>query len=134
MSVEGLLSLRSSFEHAETMTRAETAVRANGMTVYARIDHAPAAAEFGTWLWPSVVLFFGSARVCAPLVEAVPSIAIDLPLRMLVWYDLADVVWLSYNDPRWLAERHRLGRHIESVLASVCVAMELVARMATSPS
>jgi len=80
MAVEGLISVRSSFGHAETMPRAETAVRANGMAVYARIDHAPAAAEASTGLRPTAVLFFGTARVSAPLVEAVPSVAIDLPL------------------------------------------------------
>jgi uncharacterized protein (DUF302 family) len=106
MAVEGLVSVRSGFAAAETMARLEAAVRARGLTVFARIDHAAGAAEAGMALRPTDLLIFGNARGGTSLMQAVQTTGIDLPLKVLVWTDADDATWVSYNEPNWLAGRH----------------------------
>ncbi|HVU38156.1 MAG TPA: DUF302 domain-containing protein, partial [Opitutales bacterium] len=70
------------------------------------IDHAAGAAEAGLALAPTVVVIFGNAKSGTPLMQANQTLGIDLPLKALVWQDVAGKTWLSYNDPAWLAQRH----------------------------
>ena len=133
MAVDGLTSIASSFGPNETMNRLEAGVKARGMTVFARIDHAAGAVEAGLSLRPTEVLIFGNAKTGTPLMQAVQTIAIDLPLKALVWQDASGDTWLSYNDPAWLAQRHRLGHDIEAVIGGMAVALGAIARTATSP-
>ena len=77
-----------------------------GMTVMARIDHGAAAAKVGLELRPTEVVFFGNPSAGTPLMQAAQTMAIDLPLRALVWQDAEGRTWLAYNDPEWLAQRH----------------------------
>jgi len=107
--VPGLVTIASNFGPEETMNRFEAAVRSKGLSVFADIDHAAGAAAVGLPLLPTEVLIFGSAVAGTPLMQAVPTTGIDLPLKVLVWQDEAGKTWLSYNDPHWLARRHRLG-------------------------
>ena len=109
MAAEGLITMASSFGAKETMDRLEAEVKAKGLTVFARIDHAAGAVEVGLPLRPTEVLIFGNAKGGTPLVQANQAIGIDLPLKALVFEDAAGKVWLSYNDPRWLAQRHELA-------------------------
>src|SRR3982074_2968871 len=95
----------SSYGPEETMNRFEAEVRAKGMTVFAHIDHAAAAAAAGLSLRPTELLIFGNARGVTALMELVQTIGIDLPLRALVWQDASGITWLSYNDPNWLGKR-----------------------------
>jgi uncharacterized protein (DUF302 family) len=104
MATDGLTTIPSSFGPRETTDRLEAEIKAKGMTVFARIDHAAGAAEFGLPLRPSELLIFGSAKAGTPLMQANQA-GIDLPLKALVFEDAAGKVWLSYNDPRWLAQR-----------------------------
>src|ERR1700742_5001002 len=106
MAAQGLTTIKSSHAPHETMTRLEAAVKAKGMTVFARIDHAAGATAAGLALRPTEVLIFGNAKGGTPLMEAEQTIGIDLPLKALVWQDAAGETWLSYNDPAWLAARH----------------------------
>jgi uncharacterized protein (DUF302 family) len=133
MAVDGLTSIASSFGPNETMNRLEAEVKARGMTVFARIDHAAGAVEAGLSLRPTEVLIFGNAKTGTPLMQAVQTIAIDLPLKALVWQDASGDTWLSYNDPAWLAQRHRLGHGAEAVIGGMAVALGAIARTATSP-
>ena len=87
MAAQGLTTIRSHFGPKETMDRLETAVKAKGLTVFARIDHAAGAASVGLPLRPTEVLIFGNARGGTPLMQSVQTIGIDLPLRALVWQD-----------------------------------------------
>ena len=109
MTADGLTTTRSSFGPKETMDRLEAEIKAKGMTVFARIDHAAGAAEAGLPLRPTELLIFGSAKAGTPLMQAEQAIGIDLPLKALVPENAACKVWLSCNDPHWLANRHGLG-------------------------
>ncbi len=104
--VEGLTSIRSSFGPKETMDRLENEVSSNGMNVFARIDHAAGAAKVGLTLPPTELIIFGSARGGTPLMQSVQTIGIDLPLKALVWEDAAGKTWISYNEPKWIVQRH----------------------------
>src|SRR5579872_2026714 len=101
MVPSGLTSLPSRHGPGETMDALEAAVKARGMTVFARIDHAAGAAEAGLPLEPTALLIFGAARGGTPLMQATQTIGIDLPLRALVWRGQSGETWLSYNEPRW---------------------------------
>ena len=103
MATDGLTTIQSGFEPQETMRRPEAAVKAKGLTVFARIDHAAGAAEIGLALRPTELLIFGNARGGTPLMQSNQTTGIDLPLKALVWQDAARKTWLSYNGPSWLA-------------------------------
>ena len=109
MAVDGLITLPSRAGPKETMDRLAAAVRDNGMTVFARIDHAAGAVDAGLALPATELLIFGNARGGTPLMQSAPTIGIDLPLKALVWQDSAGKTFLAYNDPLWLAQRHGLG-------------------------
>ena len=130
---EGLIALPSGFDHADTLTRLEASIRANEMSILARIDLADFAAQAGIPLRPSVVLMFGNAAAHAGLAAAVPSIAVDLPFKVLVCQDEDGVTWLWYNDLRWLARRHGHWRDIECLVRDLAVSLDFVARKAGSP-
>jgi uncharacterized protein (DUF302 family) len=115
-----------------TVERLLAAVTANGMTVVARIDHMAAAAEAGIPLRPTEVFIFGNPRVGTPLMQAAPTLAIDLPLRALVWRDAFEVTWLSYNDPIWVGARHGLTPEQYSVLWRMADALRLISATATT--
>jgi uncharacterized protein (DUF302 family) len=133
MAAYGLISVCSNHGPKETMARVEAEVKAKGLTVFARIDHAAGAAEVGLTLRPTEVLIFGNARGGTPLMQAVQTIGIDLPLKILVWEDASGVVWLSYNDPSWVAQRHGLGSEASAALAAITAALSAIATAATPP-
>jgi uncharacterized protein (DUF302 family) len=127
---DGLVSIRSNNGPQETMDRLDAAVKARGMTVYAHIDHAAGAAEVGLPLRPTDLLIFGNARAGTPLMESIPTIGIDLPLKALVWQDIAGNTWVSYNDPAWLARRHRLEPGSDGTTAAMSAMLEAIAKAA----
>jgi len=131
MAADGLTTVPSSFEPKETMDRFEAEIKARGMTVFAQVDHAAGAAEVGLPLLPTALLIFGSAKAGTPLMQANQAIGIDLPLKALVYEDAAGKVWLSYNDPRWLARRHGLGAAASQTIEAMAVMLGAVATKAT---
>ena len=131
MAANGLTTLRSSFGPKDTMDKLEAEVKAKGMTVFARIDHAAGAAGVGLTLRPTEVLIFGNAKAGTPLMQAAQTIGIDLPLKALVWQEAAGATWLSYNDPSWLAKRHGLGHEVEAALNAMTAALAAVVKAAT---
>src|SRR3979409_2529926 len=132
MAAQGLTTIPSSYGPQDTMNRLEAAVKAKGITVFARIDHAAGATGAGLSLRPTEVLIFGNAKAGTPLMQSVQTIGIDLPLKALVWQDAADNTWLSYNDPAWLAQRHGLGGETEPAVGLMTAALAAVARAATA--
>ncbi|HUI17345.1 MAG TPA: DUF302 domain-containing protein [Alphaproteobacteria bacterium] len=133
MATEGLRTIPSSFGPKETMDRFETEVKAKGMVVFARIDHAGGAAAVGLTLRPTELLIFGNARGGTPLMQSNQTIGIDLPLKAPVWEDASGKTWLSYNDSGWLAKRHGLGADADRAVAPMGNALSTAAKAAVSP-
>ena len=127
--LNGLTSVASSFGPKETMDRLEVEIRAQRITVFARIDHAAGAAEVGLELAPTELIIFGNARGGTPLMQAVQTVGIDLPLKVLVWQDATNKTWLSYNEPGWIAQRHNIA-NAERVVNSMGTALSAMARTA----
>ena len=134
MAVDGLTTIRSSHGPKETMDRLEAKVKAKGLTVFARIDHAAGAAAVGLSLRPTELLIFGNAKGGTPLMQAVQTIGIELPLKALVWQDGAGDTWLSYNDPGWLANRHGLGHEADATSNALAAVLDALARAAAAKS
>ena len=106
--------------------------KAKGLVVFAQIDHAAAAADVGLSLRPTELLVFGNAKGGTPLMQAVQTIGVDLPLKALVWQDASGVTWLSYNDPGWLAKRHGLAHEADAAVRVLTAALDALARAATT--
>ena len=128
--MEGLTTIPSNAGPEEAMNRLEAEIKAHGMTVFARINHAALAVEVGLILRPTEVVIFGNPRGGTPLMQANQTIGIDLPLRALVWQDHSGKTWLSYNDPDWLAKRHGLTG-AEPAVALMATALGTIAAKAT---
>ena len=126
--------MRSSHGPADTMDKLEAAVKAKGMTVFARIDHAAGAAKVGLSLRPTELLIFGNAKAGTPLMQQLQSIGIDLPLKALVWQDGSGSTWLSYSDPGWLAKRHGLGHELDATVSAMAAGLGAIARAVTAPA
>jgi uncharacterized protein (DUF302 family) len=127
--MEGLTSIRSGFGPKETMDRLEAEITAQGMTVFARIDHATGAAKAGLELRPTELIIFGNARGGTPLMQSVQTVGIDLPLKALVWEDASGTTWLSYNEPSWIAQRHGVA-NAEPVVSKMTAALRAMSRKA----
>jgi uncharacterized protein (DUF302 family) len=130
--MEVLTTIRSSFGPKETMDRLDAEVRARGMTVFARIDHAAGAAEVGLTLRPTELIIFGNARGGTPLMQASQTAGIDLPLKALVWQDASGKTWLSYNEPSWIVQRHGLGVRAE-IVDNLAAALSAISKKAAGP-
>src|SRR5262249_6419009 len=132
MAADGVITIPSGFGPEETMNKIEAQVRAQGMTVFAHIDHAAGAAAAGLPLRPTELLIFGTAKIGTPLMQSVQTIGIDLPHRILVWQDGSGSTWLSYNDPRWLVRRHGLDDEgTKTAVDAMTTALNAIARAAT---
>jgi uncharacterized protein (DUF302 family) len=120
----GLRTVRSDYPVADSADRVERAVTGAGMKVFARIDQAAEARAVGLSMPPAVVLLFGNPRAGTPLMIARPTVAIDLPLKALVWEDARGETWLSYNTPTFLVARHGLDEALASKLAPAGALLE----------
>jgi uncharacterized protein (DUF302 family) len=129
---EGLTVCASRFGSKETFDRLAAAVVERGMTILARIDHAAAASQAGIELRPTEVLIFGNPRMGTPLMQAAQTVGIDLPLKALVWEDENGRTWLAYNDPKWIAKRHRADAGSDEILRTMSAALAAAATKATS--
>lgn len=113
----GLIQVASHFSVDETVKKLEAAFVAKGMQVFAIIDHSGEAAKVGLKMRPTKVVIFGSPKGGTPLMVAVPSVAIDLPLKALVAEDEQGKVSVTYNDPEYLRERHGVPEDLIKNLA-----------------
>lgn len=104
----GIIDVPSNHSVDETVDRVKNILQSKGITLFALIDHSGEAEKVGMKMPPTKLLIFGSPKAGTPLMLAAPSIAIDLPLKILVWQDARGKVWLSYNSPEYLQERHGL--------------------------
>ena len=128
----GLISVKSSHDVKATADRLENVLNQKGMNVFIRINHAAGAAKVGKELRPTELIVFGNPKVGTPLMQCSQSVAIDLPQKALIWQDDREQVWLSYNDPNYLAQRHGLTGCAE-VIKKVEKALSNFAKAATMP-
>lgn len=132
MKIEGLSSYSSAWGPRETADRLVAAVKNRGLEVMARIDHAAAAEKVGLALRPTELFIFGNPKGGTPLMQTAQTMGIDLPLKALVWQDEAGITWISYNEPRWLAQRHGIDGDIDATVAAMAKAMTAIAKEATA--
>jgi len=123
--VDGLVTTPSRHSVDETLERLNGLIRAAGATVFALVDHSGEAAKVGMTMRPTKLLIFGNPKSGTPLMIASPSIAIDLPLKVLVWEDADGRVWLSHDSPAYLQARHDVPREL---LQNIAVIETLAAR------
>jgi len=126
----GLVKLESAHDVQETLDRFENAVKEKGMTVFARIDHSKGAAKVGKSLRPTELLIFGNPKVGTLLMQSNQAAGLDLPLKALAWQDSNGDVWLVYNDPAYLANRHQISSS-DPVIDKMRQAMQAFSRGAT---
>ena len=107
-SGHGIVAVPSSHSVADSVAKIEAAAKARGLTIFARVDHSGEAKQAGLDMPPTQLLVLGNPKAGTPLMLAKPSLAIDLPLKILVWQDPAGKVWAGYNDPAFLKGRHGL--------------------------
>jgi len=131
-SIEGMTSIPSNFGPKETMDRLEAEIRARGMMVFVRIDHAAGAAKVGLTLRPTELIIFGNARGGTPLMQSVQTIGIDLPLKALVWQDAGGKTWISYDEPNWIAQRHGVA-NAEAIMSKMADLLRAISTAATGP-
>jgi uncharacterized protein (DUF302 family) len=117
--IDGLVTLPSPYPVDETLDRLESVLRAKGATIFARIDHRAGAERVGLAMRPAQVLIFGNPKIGPPVMNAAPTIAIDLPFKALAWEDTGGAVWLSCNSAQYLARRHKVASDVIRPLAAV---------------
>jgi uncharacterized protein (DUF302 family) len=105
----GIVSRTSNHSVEQTVERLRSILQSKGVTLFAVIDHSGEAEKVGLNMRPTKLLIFGKPKAGTPVMLAAPSSAIDLPLKILVWEDNAGKVWVSYNSPAYLQERHSLA-------------------------
>jgi uncharacterized protein (DUF302 family) len=108
-TAEGLINIPSQYSVDEIVQRLKAILRANGVTLFVVVDHSEEARKVGIEMRPTKLLLFGNPKAGTPLMLAVPSIAIDLPLKILVWENAEGMVWVTYNSSDYLQRRYRLS-------------------------
>jgi uncharacterized protein (DUF302 family) len=125
MSGNGILQVTSPHTVDETVTRLESVLAERGVRLFALIDHSGEAEKVGMKMRPTKLLIFGNPKGGTPVMVAAPTLAIDLPLKALVWEDEGGKVWVSYNSPEYLQQRHGVP---EDLIKNIAVAGTLVAK------
>jgi uncharacterized protein (DUF302 family)/uncharacterized membrane protein YidH (DUF202 family) len=115
----GIVDIRSNHSVDQTVERIKGILNAKGVTLFAFVDHSGEAEKVGMKMPPTKLLIFGSPKGGTPVMLAVPSIAIDLPLKVLVWEDSSGQVWVSYNTPAYLQKRHNVPDELMQNIALV---------------
>ncbi|MDH3602821.1 MAG: DUF302 domain-containing protein [Candidatus Tectomicrobia bacterium] len=131
-AAEGIVKVKSAHTVQETANRLETLLSEKGMKVFARMNHAAGAETIGKTLRPTELLLFGNPKMGTPLMQCAQSIGIDLPQKMLVWEDDKGDVWLAYNDPAYLAARHKIVA-CATIVPKIQQGLENFAIAATKP-
>ena len=132
MPQDGLITLASRYPARDTMDRLLAALAKRNMAVFARIDHAAGAASAGLALRPTEVVLFGNPKGGTALMQDRQSAGIDLPLKALVWEDAGGKIWLSYNDPGWIAQRHGLSAASAGAVEAMAKALAAIAGEVTT--
>ena len=124
---KGIVDVPSNHSVDETVAKLKGILQAKGVNLFALVDHSGEAAKVGMKMPSTKLLIFGSPKAGTPLMLATPNIALDLPLKILVWEDARGKVWVSYNSIAWLQERHGLPAEL---LQNIAVIETLAAKAA----
>jgi len=130
---DGLVKKLSAHSVQTTMDSLENLIRNKGLTVFARIDHAAGAAEVGEVMLPTQLLIFGNPAIGTQLISSNRTVGIDLPIKVLIWEEPDGRVWIAYNDPAYLAERHGINDRDEVVQKMSRAVKGLVSAAASPP-
>jgi uncharacterized protein (DUF302 family) len=131
-AADGLVTVASSYSAKETIDRLEAVLKGGGATIIARVDHAAGAASVNLPLRPAELLIFGNPKGGTPLMQLQQTMGIDLPLKALAFEDQAGKVWVSYNDPAWLAARHGIAADGAKVTDAMAAALKGAVATATT--
>lgn len=115
----GIVNKPANHSVDEAVEKLKALLAAKGIALFALIDHSGEAEKVGLKMRPTRLLIFGSPKAGTPLMLAAPSSAIDLPLKILVWEDAQGRVWVSYNSPAYLLERHGLPQDLLQNIAAI---------------
>jgi uncharacterized protein (DUF302 family) len=118
-SGNGMVHLPSPYSVTSTLQRLESVIATKGLTIFARIDHSGEAAKVGLKMPPTELPIFGSPKSGTPLMIASPTLALDLPLKALVWQDVDGAAWLSYNSTEYVQQRHNLPQALIQNIAGI---------------
>lgn len=130
VAADGMVTVKSSHTVSLTANKLVAVVKDKGMTVMDRINHAANAKAAGLELRPTELVIFGNPKVGTPLMHCARSVAIDLPQKALIWQDESGQVWLAYNDPMYLKQRHGI-EGCDDVLEKIAGALKMFAATAT---
>jgi uncharacterized protein (DUF302 family) len=115
----GIIDIPSNHSVDETVEKLKGILQANGVTLFALVDHSGEAEKAGMKMQPTKLLIFGNPKAGTPVMLAAPRSAIDLPLKILIWEDSQGKVWVAYNSPVYLQERHSLPPELLQNIAVV---------------
>jgi uncharacterized protein (DUF302 family) len=115
----GIVDKQSNHSVDETVQRLGETIHSRGLTLFALVDHSGEAEKVGMQMPPTKLLIFGNPKAGTPLMLAAPRVAMDLPLKILVWQDQAGKVWVSYNSPVYLQERYGFPQELIQNIAAV---------------
>jgi uncharacterized protein (DUF302 family)/uncharacterized membrane protein YidH (DUF202 family) len=124
---KGIINIPSNHSVEQTVDKLKAILQTKGVTLFAVVDHSGEAEKVGLQMPPTKLLIFGSPKAGTPLMLAAPSIAVDLPLKILVWQDTAGKVWVSWNSPTYLQQRHGIP---DQLLQNIAVVEALATKAA----
>jgi uncharacterized protein (DUF302 family) len=127
----GIISVESQFSVEKTADRFESILKNKGLSIFARINHQKNAQGVGLELRPTELIIFGNPKIGTPLMQCAQLVAIDLPQKMLITEDPDGLVWLSYNNPDYLKERHNI-QGCDKVIEKIKQALNMLSKAASS--
>ena len=119
LNENGMVHRASPYCVDETLEKLGAVLQSLGIPILAKIDHSGGAAAMGLEMKPTKLLIFGNAKAGTPLMLAAPTSALDLPLKALVWEDAEGKVWVSYNTPQYLQQRHGFPEALMANIAGI---------------
>ena len=128
MTNHGMVHISTSHSVEDALEKLQAILKTRGIPVFALIDHSGEAAKVGMEMRPTRLLIFGNPKGGTPLMLAAPTIAIDLPLKILIWEDDQGKTWITYNSPEYLAERHQLPANLVQNIAFLATLAATVAQ------
>ncbi len=127
---DGMIKIKSTHSVSQTIDKLEAVLTKKGMTIFKRVNHTAGANKVGLQLRPTELLIFGNPKVGTPLMQCSQTAALDLPQKALAYKDKNGQVWLVYNDPAYMAKRHKL-KNCDAVVQKITNALAKFARAAT---